>query len=121
TLVARSASTADRLLAAPPVRGIAGRMTSHHLAALAYHDVADAEAFEWQLDYLLHARQLVSLGDVIEAGRGGQRLPRGAALLTFDDGYRSVFDVALPTMARRSVPGVAFVVAGHVGSDQPFW
>lgn len=103
------------------MRGIATRVTSHHLAALAYHDLGDGGAFEWQLDYLMRTRTLVSLGDVVEAASGGRPLPRGSALLTFDDGYRSVFDIALPLMAERSVPGVAFVVAGHVGSDQPFW
>ena len=37
------------------------------------------------------------------------RLPRRALLITFDDGYRSVVDVALPMLERLGLPSVFFV------------
>jgi peptidoglycan/xylan/chitin deacetylase (PgdA/CDA1 family) len=36
-------------------------------------------------------------------------------LVTFDDGYRSVLDLALPILTQLGVPAVCFVVADHVG------
>lgn len=48
-------------------------------------------------------------------------MPDRAALVTFDDGDRSIYDVALPLLRRWEVPAVAFVVAGLVGSSTSFW
>jgi peptidoglycan/xylan/chitin deacetylase (PgdA/CDA1 family) len=42
-------------------------------------------------------------------------------LVTFDDGDRTVLDVAAPMLYERGVPGVAFVVAGLLDTDQPYW
>ena len=42
-------------------------------------------------------------------------------LLTFDDGHRSVLEVALPVLRERGMTAVVFVVAGLVRTYQPFW
>ncbi len=42
-------------------------------------------------------------------------LPQRAALLTFDDGYRSMRDVTLPCLQRFGHPGVLFVPTDYVG------
>jgi peptidoglycan/xylan/chitin deacetylase (PgdA/CDA1 family) len=47
-------------------------------------------------------------------------LPERAALITFDDGYRSVFDVALPILERFDYPGVLFVPTDFVGRTNLF-
>jgi peptidoglycan/xylan/chitin deacetylase (PgdA/CDA1 family) len=63
----------------------------------------------------------VSLAEVLSAFEGGAPLPRRAVLVTFDDGHRSVLDVGLPLLRERGIPAVAFVVAGLVDTDTPFW
>jgi len=47
-------------------------------------------------------------------------LPARAALLTFDDGYRSVLDVALPWLRRFNYPAVTFVPTEFVGRANEF-
>jgi peptidoglycan/xylan/chitin deacetylase (PgdA/CDA1 family) len=42
------------------------------------------------------------------------RLPRRALLITFDDGFRSVVDVALPVLERLGLPSVFFVSAAYL-------
>ena len=41
------------------------------------------------------------------------------AAVTFDDGYRDVYEQAFPVLQRKGVPGAVFVVTDLVG--QPFW
>jgi len=47
-------------------------------------------------------------------------LPKRAALLTFDDGYRSVLDVALPWLERFRCPAVLFVPTDFIGGMNAF-
>jgi len=47
-------------------------------------------------------------------------LPRRSALLTFDDGYRSMRQVALPWLRRFGYPGVLFVPTDFIGKCNEF-
>jgi len=47
-------------------------------------------------------------------------LPARSALLTFDDGYRSMRTIALPLLQRFDAPAVIFVPADHVGGRNIF-
>lgn len=46
---------------------------------------------------------------------GAAKLPRRAAVLTFDDAYDCVAEHAFPVLARECVPFTVFVVAGLMG------
>ena len=91
------------------------------LAVLAYHDIRDQDRFAAQLDHLSRAASPVSLDEVVRAAEGGGGLPRRAVLVTFDDGHRDVFDVAMPMLRERGIPATAFAVAGLIGTDAPHW
>lgn len=91
------------------------------LCVLAYHGIADAEAFARQLDWLSRHATPVSLAEARRALLEGGRLPPHAVLLTFDDGERSILEVAAPLLKERGIPAVAYVVGGLVGTDAPFW
>lgn len=94
---------------------------TRRLTVLAYHGVDHPETFRRQLDYLVRRTRPVSLEQVSAAMAGGGELPPRAVLLTFDDGERSVLEVGLPLLRERGLPAVAFVVAGLLDSDEPFW
>ena len=96
------------------------RSRSRHLSVLAYHGVDDGDAFDTQLDLITADYHPVSLDEVRAAAKGAA-LPSKAVLVTFDDGERSVLENAIPRMQRRGVPGVAFVVAGVLDTDSPWW
>jgi peptidoglycan/xylan/chitin deacetylase (PgdA/CDA1 family) len=73
------------------------------------------ERFEAQLAALQRwGYQTISLADWT-AHRAGGALPRRPIVLTFDDGYRSVQDVAWPILARYGFRATVFVVAGLLG------
>ena len=47
-------------------------------------------------------------------------LPERSALVTFDDGYRSMCDRTLPVLQRHEAPGVLFVPTHYVGGRNDF-
>jgi peptidoglycan/xylan/chitin deacetylase (PgdA/CDA1 family) len=102
---------------------------SGRLRILAYHAIADLsddpvlaeyavppDLFAAHLDTLLAAGwQFVDLDALLAALAGEGSLPKRALLLTFDDAYTDLLEVACPIMAERGVPGVVFAVAGKLG------
>lgn len=96
---------------------------------LAYHAIADLsddpvlaeygvapELFTAQLDDLAaHDWGFVDLDAVLAWLAGKGELPHRAVLVTFDDAYTDLLEVAAPLLAERGVPGVVFAVAGHLG------
>ncbi|QMU76529.1 polysaccharide deacetylase family protein [Streptacidiphilus sp. PB12-B1b] len=94
---------------------------SRRLAVLTFHDVDDAAVFRAQLDRLRRTASPVSLGEVEAAVRGGAPLPPHAVLVSFELGHRTAATTALPALAACGVPAVAFVVAGLVDTEQPYW
>jgi len=52
---------------------------------------------------------------------GGRALPSRPVLLTFDDGYRSVFELARPILRRYRIPAVIFVCSNPVRDQRLFW
>jgi|ERR1700722_4559603 peptidoglycan/xylan/chitin deacetylase (PgdA/CDA1 family) len=49
----------------------------------------------------------------IRAGRG--RAPKRPIAITFDDGYRSIYENAWPMLRRRSMTATVFLIAGCIG------
>ena len=61
--------------------------------------------------WLARHREVIALSDALTLLDRGGRLPRGVVALTFDDGFASVFEHALPVLKRHRLPASIFVVA----------
>lgn len=111
----------DAILSRSPAQPTFLWRASHCLTVLAYHGIDHPNRFERHLDYLCSHTHPVSLEQVCQAieERGG--LPKRAVLVTFDDGDCSHLEFALPMMRERRIPGVVFVIAGLLNTDQPTW
>lgn len=68
----------------------------------------DTAKFDGQLDYITKHYNVVSLADVIAAGRAGEPLPPNACALTFDDGFIDHYTNVLPRLDARRVQGSFF-------------
>jgi peptidoglycan/xylan/chitin deacetylase (PgdA/CDA1 family) len=81
-----------------------------------YGYAVSARQFERQLDAIGRAGfETISLGQLFDGLDGKAPLPRKPIVLTFDDAYRSVHEVAWPLMRERAMTGTLFVVSDHVG------
>ena len=98
---------------------------------LMYHRIARGEIDPWQLcvspqnfaaqmEVLRQKRRPMRLADLTSELEQG-RCPRGAVVVTFDDGYRDNLLAALPVLEAFDVPATVFCTAGVVGGEQAFW
>lgn len=96
------------------------------LVILCYHRLDDGggglaippSQFRDHLDWIVdHDLDVVDLGDplALDVPAGETRLA-----ITFDDGYRSVAEVAWPELKRRNLPALLYVVAGALGPGHRF-
>ncbi len=84
--------------------------------------VADAtpEQFGRQLDLLARHFNVIGVDELCAALDGGS-LPPNPAMITFDDGYRSCLEVALPMLAARRMRAVFFIPTVFVEERRLFW
>lgn len=91
---------------------------------LTYHRFADAvrdpfavtpARFREQMAYLAERNLAVSLAQVEDHVGGARPLPRGAVLVTIDDGVQSVYEHALPALRDYALPAVAYVTPSLIG------
>ena len=93
------------------------------LVVLAYHEIAEPDRaaipdyavrpadFAAQLEWLVaHGYHFVSVDQLLAARAGRQQLPPQPVLLSFDDGYRSVWTSAFPVLRRLHAPAVVGLV-----------
>jgi peptidoglycan/xylan/chitin deacetylase (PgdA/CDA1 family) len=78
-------------------------------------------AFEAQLAFLQRHHAVVPLADVVRALTSGARLPRRAAVITIDDGYRSVYRVAYPVLKRLGLPASVYLATAFVDERRFLW
>ena len=104
------------------------------LAILGYHKVGAPSPGAWetwyyvpeptfvaQLGYLReHGWSVIDLERFLRGLGEPAGLPRRAALITFDDGYRSVLEVGLPCLHRFDYPAVHFVPTDFIGGTNRF-
>lgn len=93
---------------------------------LEYHNVSNATAadsrispdnFRNQMEFLRNNDfAVMRLEDVIAALREGAELPVKTAVITFDDGYRSVYETAFPLLRSYGWPFTMFITTGQVAS-----
>jgi peptidoglycan/xylan/chitin deacetylase (PgdA/CDA1 family) len=57
----------------------------------------------------------IGLGHLLSGWQGRRDLPRRPVVLTFDDGFRSVLEEAVPVLTELGFSATIFVVAGYCG------
>ena len=76
-----------------------------------------AAAFEKQIRYLLdNDFVILSFADVEDILREGRPIPEKSAVISIDDGYRSVYDVAWPILKKYRVPTTLFIYTDFIGA-----
>lgn len=80
------------------------------------------EDFRIHMEYLRdNGFAILPLERVLAALRAGDALPERAAVITFDDGYRSVYEVAWPLLREYGWPFTIFVTSGLVESNRELY
>lgn len=104
------------------------------LAILGFHKIGKPSPGGWEtwfyipestfIGYLRYLRenawQVIDLMSFLRGLASPDSLPERTALLTFDDGYKSIREVALPWLLRFGCPGVLFVPTAFIGGHNDF-
>jgi len=106
------------------------------LAVLTYHRIArpgadrfydpvisaTPESLRAQVEWLSNHVHVLTLHELIAQVQTGSPWRGPVALLTFDDGYRDNFDVAVPILRERNVPATFFIPTAFLESPRlPWW
>lgn len=103
---------------------------SFHVPALNYHKVAEIPPgvrhpenyvrpaqFRSQLELLrLAGYRTITVSDYLGYRRGERELPRKPVMLTFDDGYLSNRETAMPMILERGFTATVFLVSQMIGA-----
>jgi peptidoglycan/xylan/chitin deacetylase (PgdA/CDA1 family) len=109
-------------------------MLDHTIAILGFHKIGPPPAGGWESWFYVSEHQfagflsdlkndgweVVDLDRFLRALEKPETLPERAALLTFDDGYRSMRGVTLPLLRHFEMPAVLFVPTDYVGQRNSF-
>lgn len=124
-------STLRHLLLPALLAGNASAFAAEALAPqaviLQYHHIATntprstsvtPEEFRQHMEYLRdNGFNILPLDEVLAALQEGRELPNKTAALTFDDGYRSVYEVAYPLLKEWGWPFTVFVPSALIGNQ----
>ncbi len=100
----------------------------HHLVSDEYipyifplYKYKNVSQFENDLDFLLKNFNPVSLSEVMYQAKQGRPFAKKSFLITFDDAFRNVFDVAMPILLKKGAPAAVFVSPPFVENKIVFY
>lgn len=82
--------------------------------------IVSPESFRRQMILLREHLLPMTMTDFSAAMAAGA-FPRGACLVTFDDGWRDNLSHALPVLRETQVPATLFVATDYIGGVRVFW
>jgi peptidoglycan/xylan/chitin deacetylase (PgdA/CDA1 family) len=99
------------------VHGFCRKKVPGRCVVLYYHKVKSDQRYKFskQMDDLVRWCNPVRLEGLTSIKNGGRY-----AAVTFDDGYASVIENALPELAHRNIPATLFIPTGCLGQHSPW-
>lgn len=86
-----------------------------------YVNTVSIPEFDAQLEYVSKHFHPISAADLVGSLTEDRRLPAGAVLITFDDGYRNNATHAAPILLKRGIPAIFHLATGYIGSRSILW
>jgi len=85
------------------------------------YDNVFPEQFKQQMQYLCESGyRVVRLAEYFKWHKGELNLPKKSVVITFDDGYKNVYDNAYPVLRKYNFPATIFLVTDYIGKEQSF-
>ncbi len=87
---------------------------------LLYHSIGDdalsSKLLDEHIDFLSSRFQLMTLRNLYQGIIAGS-CPPNPMVITFDDGYRDNYELALPILKKHKVTATVFITTGYMGSQ----
>jgi peptidoglycan/xylan/chitin deacetylase (PgdA/CDA1 family) len=85
-----------------------------------YYSELPAKEFEKQMRFLSAHYRILPLGQLLKEMADPSAKTQAVAL-TFDDGYRGLYNEALPILTKYKIPATVYLTAGAIESGDPAW
>ena len=79
----------------------------------------DTKVFRRQISFLKRFYDIVSLEGIFNPSSNGSKKTK--AIITFDDGYRSIYKYAYPVLRKYNIPATVFLTANSIEKNTPIW
>lgn len=76
--------------------------------------------FEKEIDQIGAQFDFLSIDQAVDFLEGKIQLRRDSIVVTFDDGYRGIYDHAYPVLKRKGVPAIFYLCSDYVGTSRLF-
>lgn len=80
----------------------------------------DVSSFRAQIKYLKKHFKVISLSEAVGLLKSGD-ISSPTAVITFDDGYQNIYDLAFPILHEENVPATIFLATSSVDTDSTIW
>lgn len=107
------------------------RKKSGKIEILAYHDISEEsyfnlqvppKVFESHIQHLVNADyNILSLDEAADILRSKRPVPRDSVVITFDDGYKSIYKSVYPVIRKYGVPVTVFISTDPIDSGSPLF
>lgn len=77
--------------------------------------------FEMHMRFIRAHYDIVPLSRVVSAVSAGEKLPANMCVVTFDDGWRDVYQYAFPVLKALRIPATVFLTTGYAGETEWAW
>lgn len=91
----------------------------HRFSRLPKPYKTSGKEFEQHLAYLVKYNTVLSLDEVLEARTTGDELPPNPTVITIDDGYSGVYDIAFPLLQKYRMPATLYAITDFL--DGKIW
>lgn len=81
----------------------------------------NTKQFRHDIEFLSKHFTPVSVEEVAEAMEKGKSLKEGSFLLTFDDGFKEVYEVIAPILSEKKIPAIFFINPAFIDNKELFY
>ena len=96
-------------------------LTYHRFSLQNEVDKLSLDKFADHLAYLKKYTNVISLSEAVEHLQNHRRLPPNSTVITVDDGYKDVFDIAYPMLNASGLPATLFAVTDFIDGKCWLW
>jgi len=82
---------------------------------------ATGDGFDRQVALMTKRFTILGVEELRQYFFEGRPLPKNPVLITFDDGYKACYDIALPTLKKYGAKAIFFISTGHMEDRKVFW
>jgi len=84
------------------------------------YNVKSQKAFRKDIDFFLKYYKPLEVDDIVNAIENDKPIKNGF-LLTFDDGFREIYDIVVPILKEKGVPAVFFLNTAFIDNKELFF